>query len=146
MSKWIFGLNKYFEAALDRLAPRFLVVAHSKILSHVGDPVLESIVKYVSLGDCAVDIGANRGIYTRKLSIQVGRLGEVFAFEPYPPKVRTLRTVCARRKNVRVFDSGVSDRNGFAQLVVPRLFGLALDTLASLGAESPGCSYQHRNP
>ncbi|MDR0342170.1 MAG: hypothetical protein LBI49_03500, partial [Nocardiopsaceae bacterium] len=35
-------------------------------------------------GDVAVDLGANRGVYTYLMSVMVGRAGRVHAVEPFP--------------------------------------------------------------
>jgi FkbM family methyltransferase len=59
---------------------------------------------YVSPGDCAYDIGANRGQSTLFIAKRVGASGQVVAFEPVPCNVEDLR------ENI--------DANGLTQVIV----------------------------
>jgi FkbM family methyltransferase len=47
-----------------------------------------SIDKYVSKGDYVLDIGANFGLWSFKMSEIIGADGRVFAYEPFPKNIR----------------------------------------------------------
>jgi FkbM family methyltransferase len=90
------------------------------------------ITRLVPSGRAAVDVGANRGIYTYWMS---KRASEVDAFEPQPWLARYIRS--ARLPHVRVHEVALSEITGHAQLVVPADDGLA--HLASTAAgQGPG--------
>jgi FkbM family methyltransferase len=74
----------------------------------------ELIARLVPPGRNAVDVGANRGIYTYWIH---RKAAFVDAFEPQPALARYLRA--ARLRRVRVHEVALSDRAGTAQLVVP---------------------------
>jgi FkbM family methyltransferase len=68
----------------------------------------------------AVDIGANRGIYTFWMA---KRAGQVDAFEPQPALAKYISD--AHLRHVRVHQTALSDRTGVATLLVPDDDGLA---------------------
>lgn len=68
----------------------------------------------------AVDVGANRGIYTYWMG---KRAVCVDAFEPQPALASYIRS--ARLRNVRVHETALSDHAGIAKLLVPGDDGLA---------------------
>ena len=68
----------------------------------------------------AVDVGANRGIYTYWMA---KRAAMVDAFEPQPSLAAYIRR--ANLRNVRVHESALSDHAGTAKLLVPADDGLA---------------------
>lgn len=72
-------------------------------------------------GDVAIDVGANYGMYTIPMSRAVGASGCVYAFEPIPFTVGTLRTVCrvlgARNADIRAKACG--EQPGSAMFSVP---------------------------
>ncbi len=78
------------------------------------------ITRLVPPGRAAVDVGANRGIYTYWMHTRASR---VDAFEPQPSLARYIRQ--ARLSSVRVHEVALSDRAGNAHLVVPHDDGLA---------------------
>ena len=76
----------------------------------------------------AVDIGANQGLYSYKMS---RHFLEVYAFEINPALTLNLRRYAA--ENIRIFDWGLSSREGEATLYTPVLEnGFALTGWASL--------------
>lgn len=85
------------------------------------EPEVELIPKLVKPGDTVVDVGANYGMYVYPLSRSVGAEGRVWAFEPVPFTVATLRTVVRllRLGNVEVVAKGCSDRAGRISFEVP---------------------------
>jgi FkbM family methyltransferase len=88
------------------------------------------ITQLVPAGRAAVDIGANRGIYTYWMQ---KRASAVDAFEPQPRLARYIRE--ARLPRVRVHEVALSDRTGSGRLVVPDDDGLA-HLAATVGAEA----------
>ena len=69
-------------------------------------------------GTIAIDVGANRGVYTYWLSRQVGKAGKVFAFEPQPeltlPLEELKKSFCLN--NVSIINKGLSSTHNFLQL------------------------------
>jgi len=76
-------------------------------------PELEffNLDSYVKPGDWVVDIGANVGTYTVRLSKLVGAQGRVIAFEPVPETfaLLTSNVKLARCCNVTLINAAVSD-------------------------------------
>jgi FkbM family methyltransferase len=75
----------------------------------------------VSSGDCVLDVGANIGWYTARLSQLVGANGRVFAFEPMPETFHLL-AFNARLfpfPNVTLLNVAASDSFGMAGMEVP---------------------------
>ena len=85
------------------------------------EPDFELLDTFVSKGDCAIDIGANNGIYTIKLSRLVGETGRVFAFEPVPESFAELTSnvSCLPYENVTLINAAVSDCFGQLEINIP---------------------------
>ena len=79
-----------------------------------GDKELTELDKIVPRGGVALDIGANRGVYSYKLGEICSR---VIAFEPNPDIAETLRRL--KRPNVEVCELALSDEGGTAELTIP---------------------------
>jgi FkbM family methyltransferase len=78
------------------------------------DPEIKLLPKLVAAGEAAVDIGANRGVYTWPLA-RLSR--EVFAVEPNPQLAARLRAAFGKR--VHVLDCAFSDSEGVVTLWIP---------------------------
>ena len=81
--------------------------------------------RLVRPGDCAVDIGANIGVYTKVLSQVVGAQGLVISVEPIPDTFEIL-SYCVNKlglSNVRAINSAVSEKAGTMSMSVPRYAG-----------------------
>jgi len=76
-----------------------------------------------------VDVGANCGLYTRRLA-RLSR--QVHAFEPAQQMARLLRRTSAR--NVRIHEIALSDHDGDAELFIPQGEDGLVHGLASLEA------------
>jgi len=78
--------------------------------------------EWVGTGDWVLDIGANIGYYTAKLSALVGADGRVLAFEPVPETFELLASTVARlpSRNVSLFNVAASDRACLVAMSVPR--------------------------
>jgi FkbM family methyltransferase len=86
-----------------------------------AEPEIGLISRIVSPGDTVIDIGANYGMYTYALCRAVGPTGHVWAFEPIPFTVDTLRVAARllRLSNVEIVAKGCGDRTGTAVFHVP---------------------------
>jgi FkbM family methyltransferase len=132
-----------FERVLDR-SPAALNVRLRLLKKKLrGDPLLEAADLLVSPGDVAIDIGANRGVYTHHLARRVGRAGRVHSIDPFPDNAEVLRSANARRPQVVVHHAALSDRTGRASLFVPRVSGRPIHALASLEAPQDGGDIEH---
>jgi FkbM family methyltransferase len=78
--------------------------------------------EWVETGDWVLDLGANVGHYTAKLSKLVGASGRVLAFEPIPETFELLSANVAQlpSRNVTLFNVAASDSACLAGMSVPR--------------------------
>jgi FkbM family methyltransferase len=88
----------------------------------------DSLHLLVSPGDWVVDVGANVGHYTSRLSELVGENGRVVAFEPVPETFELLAANVAilRTKNVTLINAAASDEACVAGMAIPK-FQTGLD-------------------
>jgi FkbM family methyltransferase len=98
------------------------------------DQIRQVMTMLARPGTVAVDIGANRGVYTFMLSSRVGPFGRVHSVEPYQGNAARLQTLAKRRGNVTFYPVAVSDQTGEAMLRVPLYRGRRIDALATLGS------------
>lgn len=73
----------------------------------------------VGEGDIVYDIGAHFGLYTLLLSRLAGETGTVYAFEPNPELLSSLRMTVEPLRNVKLFPLALSDTQGTVDLFVP---------------------------
>lgn len=67
-----------------------------------------------------VDIGANIGGYT----VRIGKIGEVYAFEPHPCNYKLLEINCKLNNvNAHLYQQAVGDRNGKTFLHISNFHG-----------------------
>ncbi|MET0705314.1 MAG: FkbM family methyltransferase [Tardiphaga sp.] len=83
--------------------------------------------KIVPAGAITVDVGANRGLYTRALA-KLSK--QVLAFEPSQEMATLLRRTSAA--NVTIHEIALSDQNGDAELFIPQSEDGLVHGLASL--------------
>ena len=85
------------------------------------EPEFHQFPDLVQMGDWVLDVGANVGQYTLRLSELVGREGRVIAFEPIVETAEILAAMArrARYRNVTVFNIAVSERAGLLRFRVP---------------------------
>ena len=83
----------------------------------------ENIVmtRYLSLGDVAVDVGANLGTTVLPLAHAVGPTGKVIAFEPQPLMAHCLQTSLTLNEifHAQVTTAAVAERSGWARIPTP---------------------------
>ncbi len=91
---------------------------------------LESLVRE---GDIVIDIGANLGYYTRRLSQIVGAQGKVYAVEPVPPIFEVLNANTRRCSNIELMNVALGNEN--------KTVTMANDTVASQGYFGTGQNF-----
>lgn len=77
--------------------------------------------QWIKPGDWVLDIGANVGHYSLRLSELVGKSGRVLAFEPVPSTVDLLASNISRAtyQNLSIFNVAVSNKTDLVGIVVP---------------------------
>lgn len=85
---------------------------------------------WVKPGDFVLDVGANIGRYTLKLSELVGETGRVISFEPLPDSFHLLACYVAMQpiQNVTLMNVALSDSIQIAGVDVPELKTVLFDT------------------
>lgn len=85
------------------------------------EPEFTQLANWISEGDCVLDVGANVGHYTARLSQLVGDRGRVIALEPVPETFELLAANVARfqNKNVTLINAAASDKPGVLGMEVP---------------------------
>jgi FkbM family methyltransferase len=73
-------------------------------------------------GDWTIDVGANIGHYTKRMSELVGEAGRVIAFEPVADTFSLLASNIRlyQHQNVSLFNAAVSDKSGITRILVPQ--------------------------
>jgi FkbM family methyltransferase len=113
------------KALLKEMFPSIWVRWHLMHHPKSAEQELEYLDRIVPAGAVTVDVGANCGLYTRKLA-RLSR--QVYAFEPSHPMADLLRKTSA--SNVSVHEIALSDQTGSAELFIPQgdhepIYGLA---------------------
>ena len=93
-----------------RIHPRFLTAN----LGSIEPEVMGWIGRYLQRGSIALDIGANVGLHTMYMAKLAGDSGAVYAFEPSPVNVKTLRyhIKVNNLRQVNIVDKVVADQDG----------------------------------
>jgi len=101
-------------------------IAKGKFIT--DEPEFALLESMISPGDWVIDIGANVGHYTKKLSELVGASGRVFAFEPVPTTFSLLaaNVQLFPNSNVSLLNAAVSDKLDLVGMSVPK-FDTGLD-------------------
>jgi FkbM family methyltransferase len=86
-----------------------------------SEPEFYRLESMVSAGDWVLDIGANIGHYTLRLSNLVGNEGRVFAVEPIPLTFELLaaNSALSPYRNVTLLNMAASNSNSLARMEVP---------------------------
>jgi FkbM family methyltransferase len=85
------------------------------------EPEFELLGEWVSDGDWVLDVGANIGIFSARLSKLVGQTGRVLAFEPVPATFRVLvhNSRLFPFSNVTAFNIAISSEPAVANMHIP---------------------------
>ena len=97
-----------------------LLSTHSMFLNRqwpiYGEKAIRRALKE---GDVVFDIGAHNGVFTTLFSHLVGASGKVYAFEPNPEVLLTLRRTVEELDNVVLYPFALSNESRKAKLVIP---------------------------
>ncbi len=97
--------------------------AHSlSLFDDSEEPDLAIVKKLLNVGDFAIDIGANIGLYTKIMSEQVGKRGRIYCFEPLPSTFAILEYNINKLglKNVTAYNLGLSNVQKKVRMSVPK--------------------------
>ncbi len=85
------------------------------------EPEFEELNKFIGKGDWVIDIGANIGHYTNKLSEIVGEKGRIIAFEPIPATFTHLseNTQYCQYKNITLINAAASEGTASVSMTIP---------------------------
>ena len=103
------------------------------------EPEFAHLDEWVAAGDWVMDVGANVGHYTARLSRLVGPAGRVLAFEPVPETFELLAAnmAVAGARNVTLFNAAASAQMGAANVSLPQ-FSSGLTNYYMAGITSEG--------
>lgn len=103
---------------------------HNQLTTGRGEYELRKVGGYIRPGSTAIDVGANKGIYSFEMSKHAAR---VIAFEPNPEYQADLRLL---PRNVEVHTVALSDHSGEAELLIPNGMAGEPAAWASLAASA----------
>jgi FkbM family methyltransferase len=85
------------------------------------EPEYPLLHTFVGEGEWAIDIGANVGHYTARLSSLVGATGRVFSFEPIAETFEVLaaNSLLFPHRNITLLNMAVSDKAGLVGFEIP---------------------------
>ena len=101
----------------DRAFPIY-VLCYRAFKAYADHAERKFLRRTLSLGDVAVDVGANIGIYTQLLSRRVGPTGLVHSFEPSPENFGRLKSATRKLGNVRLSHAAVGESSRRTTLYV----------------------------
>ena len=86
-----------------------------------NEPDFIELPKLLKAGDWAIDVGANIGHYTRRMSDLVGSGGRVLAFEPVPETFALLAANVYRftHRNVTLLNAAASNATALVSMSIP---------------------------
>jgi len=110
------------------------------------EPEYELLPSMVSSGDWVLDVGANVGHYTMRLSELVGERGRVICFEPVPETFELLAShaTMASFRNISLINAAASESAAVASMRIPRFDETGLDNyyMAQLSRDGRGSGLQ----
>lgn len=95
-------------------------IRHGRFVT--DEPEFALLDQFISPGDWVVDVGANVGHYTKRLSDLAGPAGRVLAFEPVPETFAILASNVRRfaHSNVSLFNCALSGRMATLSMTLPQ--------------------------
>lgn len=108
--------------AIKRMRFARMIRNRSFMSAEEHDAEFRRLHEWVSAGDWVIDVGANFGNYSARLSELVGSSGRVFSIEPVLSTFELLSSnmACLPQKNVTLFNVAVSDGAGLTGIEVPK--------------------------
>jgi len=99
------------------------LIRHGSFSSESHDVEYDRLHEWVRRSDWVIDVGANIGIYTAKLSEIVKASGRVFALEPMPEMFELLAANMAQcpLRNITLLNVAASDEVALRGMTVPKL-------------------------
>lgn len=99
------------------------LIRNGSFSSESHDVEYDRLHEWVRPGDWVIDVGANIGIYTAKLSEIVEASGRVFALEPMPEMFELLAANMAQcpLRNITLLNVAASDEVALRGMTVPKL-------------------------
>jgi FkbM family methyltransferase len=129
-------LLKYISARLPRRWQQGLKRGHyarqiARGQFDAGELEYALLPQLIGQGDWVIDVGANIGHYTMRMSDLVGANGRVIAFEPVPQTFELLaaNTALLQQSNVTLINAAVSEAQSIAGMKVPVFSDTGLDDL-----------------
>lgn len=112
-------LPEHWQTELKRLQFSYQIKRQT-FLTH--EPEYKILHSLINPGDWVLDIGANIGHYTQRLSEIVGDKGRVIAFEPVPTTFALLASnvECFKHKNVTLINAAVSNEMALLGMAIPK--------------------------
>lgn len=85
------------------------------------EPEFNELNRFINEGDWVIDVGANIGHYTNRLSELVGAKGRVIAFEPVPTTFTHLseNTQYSRYGNITLINAAASEETTSVSMSIP---------------------------
>jgi len=101
-------------------------------------PELFFLHKIIKTGDTCIDIGANLGYYSTKMSILCGKNGKVFAVEPVPMfyNIWSKNVKQSKISNLELFPFALGSSEGVIQMGMPEKDGLAHHGMTKVASTS----------
>jgi FkbM family methyltransferase len=94
--------------------------------------------QFVRPGATTIDIGASWGLFSYHLARRVGEGGLVYSYEPHPANTVVLEKLAQARPYVHFRPVAISDRTGYAELLVPKYHSRLVTAQSSLAHGFPG--------
>jgi FkbM family methyltransferase len=99
------------------------------------EPEFGLLHEWIAPGDCVLDVGANLGVYTRRMSELVGPTGRVVSLEPVPTTFELLSANTADLGNVTLIQAAAGIRSGTVHMTMPYARGLPMHYRAHVSSE-----------
>ncbi len=136
-------MKKVIQAILQRILGFgnylfvFAIYKSLTIKSDAKEGDFRYLLTLLSENDQVLDIGANIGIMTTNLAKKVNH-GKVFAFEPMPDNIQTLKKIIRffNLTNVTIFENALGNENKEIEMVLPVVSAVKMQGLAHVVDES----------
>jgi len=133
-------IASYFPLAAQNSMKRMLFASQIRRGTFLTDEKEYSrLEEWVAEGDWVIDVGANMGHYTLRLSSIVGNTGRVLAFEPIAVTFELLASNVAKARagNVTLLNAASSDKTEVVGMEVPS-FDSGLDNYCMANISDTG--------
>jgi len=94
-----------------RISPADDGLSRDLFLDSDREPTAQALLRCVNQGNTIIDLGANMGYYTRKLSEIVGNTGKVYALEPVQKNYDILAENTEHLENTTIMKLAIGDQN-----------------------------------